>query len=159
MCMDDARKSLLECISLVLDYVPMREGIAEALELTVEQVNPSLVNSPEWPTLVNTLADYVEAQFIDAEPECVASLEAEGVLQSQWGDPDYHSYIHKLGPIFKVTENIADLSCYCGSFEDADVQLGIFADALFDAGHGAAIKEWRFDQPTDETGTEANEDV
>ena len=157
--MDDARKSLLECISLVLDYVPMREGIAEALELTVEQVNPSLVDSPEWPTIANSLADYVEDQFCITDVKCVASIEAEGVNHSGWGDPDYHSYIYKLGPIFKVTENFADLSYYFGNFEHAYQQLSCFADVLYENEPCDEVREWRYDQPTDETGTEANEDV
>ena len=143
--MDDARKSLLECISLVLDYVPMRDGIAEALELTVEQVNPSLVDSPEWPTIANSLADYVEDQFCCmTDVECLAYIEADGV-NGGIRDPDYRSCVLKLGPIFLVTENVADLSFYFGNFDIACQMLSRWADWLYENDHGELVREWRFD--------------
>ncbi len=144
MCMDETRKSLLECISLVLDYEPMREGIAEALEMTVEQVIPSLIDSPEWPTIANSLADYVEDQFCMTDVECVASIGAEFVNEGR-GSPDYYSCVYKLGPIFKVTENVADLSYYFGNFDIACQMLSCWADWLYDNDHGDLVREWRFD--------------
>lgn len=156
--MDETRKSLLACVSLLLDYDPMRECIAESLEMTVEQVNPSLVDSPEWPTIANSLADYVEDQFCMTDVECVASIGAESVNEGI-GDPDYYSCVYKLGPIFKVTENLGDMSYFFGNFEHAYQQLSRFADVLYDNELGDEVEEWRYDQPTDETGLESNEEA
>jgi hypothetical protein len=131
----------------ILDFAPVQEHIFSEFGTPKDQINVSLMNTPHWDKISESVSSFIYDEHNGCRRECVAYFRVVKTDPDQPQFEDFHVEIYKWGPLYWVYDSCMFDTHYEKNYKDAENTWSFLLDVVFDNIPDAEFDEWHSENP------------